>query len=227
MNKRTFTLVELLVVIGIIAILTGILLPAVNGAMKKADSAKAKASITTFVNAIKQYESTYGKLPIPASYTEGNALSCSDASNSDSSRADEDCQYSWLIKILQNETLTSAQASNYGALNAFNPRKIKFLDVVGNQPGVYQDPWDNDFQVIFDKNYDDKIEVSDGIPGLVGKTDSSNVLYYYSLIVWSAGPDLKYQDGKQDSDRKNKRNKDNIYSVPTQWSKAEGHVLGK
>ena len=60
MKKSHFTLVELLVVIGIIAVLAGILLPAVSGSLQKADQTKAKAQITTLVKAIKQFEAKYG-----------------------------------------------------------------------------------------------------------------------------------------------------------------------
>ena len=225
MKRKHFTLVELLVVIGIIAILSGILLPAVSGSLKKADSAKAKASITTLVNAIKQYESTYGRLPIPAgspAYSEGSVLTVSNRDNSDSDRADENCQYSWLIKVLQNQSLTTAQ-EDYGTLRTANPKGIKFLDIVSNQPGVFQDPWDNDFRVIFDTNYNDTITISNGIPGL----HSSNENYYYSVVVYSRGADGREEAGNNPSDRINKTNRDNIYSMPTVWDKSEGHRPSK
>ncbi|MBR5840130.1 MAG: type II secretion system protein, partial [Victivallales bacterium] len=59
-RRRNFTLVELLVVIGIIAILAGMLMAGIMYAPAKAQKAKAQAEITTLLNAIKQYESAYG-----------------------------------------------------------------------------------------------------------------------------------------------------------------------
>jgi prepilin-type N-terminal cleavage/methylation domain-containing protein len=63
--KRTsgFTLIELLVVIAIIAILAGILLPALSGAKKSANVAKCRMEINNLASAINQYQGTYGRYP--------------------------------------------------------------------------------------------------------------------------------------------------------------------
>ena len=63
-RRRNFTLVELLVVIGIIAILAGMLMAGIMYAPAKAQKAKAQAEITTLMNAMKQFESAYGVLPM-------------------------------------------------------------------------------------------------------------------------------------------------------------------
>ena len=232
MKKKNFTLVELLVVIAIIGVLAALIFPAVQGSITKAEVAKCKAGMITLVNAIKQYESTYGKLPIPKKnndsddYVEGVAFTRSESDDSDSDRADAMCQYSWLIKILQCVEPTANQESKYGTLSFYNPRKIKFLDITSNEPGVFQDAWDEDFFVIFDTNYDDKIQYTssdNAITGLVSKDDSSKQYYYYSVIIWSKGPDKKAKAGHSSSDRSDKTNKDNIYSMNTQWDKSVGH----
>jgi prepilin-type N-terminal cleavage/methylation domain-containing protein len=63
--KRTsgFTLIELLVVIAIIAILAGLIVPALAAAKKKAQVAKCRIEIKNLEGAINQYNSAYGRYP--------------------------------------------------------------------------------------------------------------------------------------------------------------------
>ncbi|MFA6816599.1 MAG: type II secretion system protein GspG [Lentisphaeria bacterium] len=86
--KSYFTLVELLVVIGIIIILAGILLPVTQAALKKADNTKALAQIKALESAIVQFKNDMGYYP--------------DASS-----------YDGLIKTLQNETVKNKRNTRY------------------------------------------------------------------------------------------------------------------
>ena len=196
--KHHFTLVELLVVIGIIAILSAILLPVLGNAAKKADMSKARSEISTLVNAIKQYESVYGVLPVPDGA--GELLT--------------ETEYEQLIYILQAETdTTKITAANL----AKNSRRQKFLDIVGNNPGEYLDPWDNDYIVVLDDDYDGKISAA-RVPSGVHAAGDLN----YSVVVWSFGP-----DGEDHATKNDKSNRDNIYSFPTSWSKDDGHNISR
>ncbi|MCX7008407.1 MAG: prepilin-type N-terminal cleavage/methylation domain-containing protein [Kiritimatiellaeota bacterium] len=60
---RGFTLVELLVVITIIALLAGLLLPVIIGAIKKAEIAKAKGEVNAIAVAVEHYQNEYSKYP--------------------------------------------------------------------------------------------------------------------------------------------------------------------
>ena len=205
MKKKNFTLVELLVVIAIIGVLAALIFPAVQGSITKAEVAKCKAGMTTLVNAIKQYESTYGKLPCPKDY----ALS----SGKEQCLSDE--QYTWMIKLLQGDSFTD---TTMGDSAKYNKRAIKFLDIQGNAPGIYLDPWDKNFKVILDLDYNGYIEPASGaLDGI--SSDTTKV--YYSVIVWSVG-----DDGASSTTATDKKNKDNVYSFTTNWTRI-GHTIQK
>lgn len=60
-----FTLIELLVVLSIIAVLIGLLLPAINRARHNAKIDQAKTEMATLVTAIKNYQVHYDAWPCP------------------------------------------------------------------------------------------------------------------------------------------------------------------
>lgn len=62
-GQRGFTLIELLVVISIIAILAGLLLPALAGAQKKAKALQAKTDVSNIASAVSAYQTAYGRMP--------------------------------------------------------------------------------------------------------------------------------------------------------------------
>ncbi len=63
-RRRAFTLVELLVVIAIIAILAGLLLPALHGAKIRAQKTAAQVDIQNIVTAVHKYESDNNRYPL-------------------------------------------------------------------------------------------------------------------------------------------------------------------
>ena len=216
-RRRNFTLVELLVVIGIIAVLAGMLMAGIMYAPAKAQKAKAQAEVTTLVNAIKQYESAYGVLPIPSGVSGDNVVLTGK-------------DYRKMIAILQ-DTVKELQALGNDDNNPWkgesdsvkkddakkNKRSSKFLDIQGNDPGQFIDAWGNDYIVVLDGNYDGKI-VTDKIDGV----NAASNTYRFSVIVWSKG-----HDRKSSSTATNKVNEDNVYSFPTTWSSSTGHNISK
>lgn len=204
MKRHDFTLVELLMAIGIIVILAAISIPTALSAIKKAETAKAQAEMTALVTALKNYESTYGFLP----FHFRKSSNTSPATDGEVQPGD----YTDFIKVLQGENLEIKGRK-------MNPRKLAFLEIQGNTKGVYEDPWGNDYTVIIDGDGDGKIiqELDDWkyYQLKVEKDSDNKYAIYQSILIISKGPDGEMGDDKASLAR------DNVLSIPVIWDKSE------
>lgn len=204
MKRHDFTLVELLMAIGIIVILAAISIPTALSAIKKAETAKAQAEMTALVTALKNYESTYGFLP----FHFRKSSNTSPATDGEVQPGD----YSDFIRVLQGENLDIKGRK-------MNPRKLAFLEIQGNTKGVYEDPWGNDYTVVIDGDGDGKIvlELDDWkyYQLKVEKDSDNKYALYQSILIISKGPDGETGDDKASLAR------DNVLSIPVIWDKSE------
>jgi len=166
-----FTLIELLVVIAIIAILAGMLLPALAIAKTKAKIQKARMEMGQIVNAIQAYESAYNRFPVSSNAMNAAALNANDFTYSTPSGVpDLNPSYktnnSEIIAILmdmERYPLNNVSTVNLGHIK--NPQRQTFLNATmaanTNSPGVgpdlvYRDPWGTPYVITVDLNYDDR-----------------------------------------------------------------------
>lgn len=179
-----FTLIELLVVIAIIAILAGMLLPALSAAKQKAKVQKARMEISQIVNAIQSYESAYNRFPVSSNVMNGAAQLSEDytygisflKSNLPSGGitppafpylADNSEVISTLMDLekypVSKYAMSDLPTVNFGHVK--NPQRSPFLNATPvsdvTSPGVgadlvYRDPWGSPYIITMDLNYDDK-----------------------------------------------------------------------
>jgi prepilin-type N-terminal cleavage/methylation domain-containing protein len=166
-----FTLIELLIVIGIIAILIGLLFPAFKGVQDQARRTQAKNDLTQIVTAVNAFYTEYGKYPLVTS--DAYITSTSSPSNAN------------LLNVLR-----AIDAAN-------NPRQIVFInppnvknDTAGNRrsgvsptDGNYYDPWGTPYLVAIDGNYDNQI------PNPYTANAGATPNLYIGVIAWSLGKD--------------------------------------
>ena len=132
-KSAAFTLVELLVVISIIAILAGLLLPAVNGALESAKKTQGKSTAVQIAAAVSTYEMEYGKLP-----------------TNSTGRVDADFM----------NILTGADTTYNSRSNVFLEAPAWKKGKGGTNDKGYCDPWDSNtpYSIALDNdNYDNSI----------------------------------------------------------------------
>lgn len=173
-----FTLIELLTVIAIIAILMGLLFPAVNAVKEAAKKAEAKNACVGIVAAVKQYNAEYGKYPPIEVADSGGSKEDADK---DKIIGDKECKKALATNnILFNILRALDKAPN--DKHQLNPRKIVFFEGKSvsdptsprsgflekakessggeaDLQGCYFDPWGKQYNVIIDTNYDNVIDI--------------------------------------------------------------------
>jgi prepilin-type N-terminal cleavage/methylation domain-containing protein len=173
-TARAFTLIELLTVIAIIAILMGLLFPAIGLVKEQANKARAKNDVSNIVTAVRTYNVEYGKYPSVAE----------SGKKSDPGGAVED--------VICGDSATGAEVSNSALFNTLraipeglnaepvhgrNPKKIVFFEGravsnlkqprggfvdnagAGGDKGSFYDPWGRQYTIVIDQNYNNVLNL--------------------------------------------------------------------
>lgn len=206
LRPAAFTLIELLTVIAIIAILMGLLFPAINAVRENAKKAQAKSDAMQIVAAVKAYHTEYAKYP--------------DLSNGASSTTSntEDLFVGDTVAKAPNEnfvlfnTLRAINAPP-NADNILNPRKIVFFDgksvsdpesprggflekaaggAAGGTAGSYFDPWGKQYTVMVDTNYDNQLDMGQCYTDFSSDSDKPRT----GVGAFSMGKDKKLGDAE-------------------------------
>ena len=202
--KCGFTLVELLVVIGIISILAAMILPTLGKAKGSAKKAQARSEMQNISGAVRAYEAEYSRFPIPTlitrqlktpDYTFGTKHMMGNSARLLTNPKGEPLEpiatpgrvqvsNAELVAILRAEVKFRNGRPTSNRNHGMNPKKVNFLNAkdvtsttqggVGTD-GVFRDPWGSPYIVTVDANYDGKtIDAFYGQGGVSAPTKANN-----------------------------------------------------
>lgn len=228
MKKQHFSLVELLVVIGIIVLLAGLMIPAVMSSKTKGQITEAKADMAAIKMALKGMERDYktmlkvksngdvdgGKINLTAKKETLKAKGSSKNVDMavvtyDNNEKDE---YNALIMELSDPREVSNSDKN------INKRNIKYLDprpdyAVGEEDTLWRDPWGNPYCINIDTKFSGTVflEIPSDVVAKPKNVDSAEkyMLIRDNVAVYSWGPNGE-DDGSFNAENGGKSTMDDI-----------------
>ncbi len=193
-QKRSgFTLIEMLVVIAIIAILAGLLFPAINRALETAKRNQAAADVRSIAAAITMFYNDYGYLPVPfddQGWEPGPGNGDFGREQSDARLNDDESKR--IIQVLIAE-------QNIGpGWNNLNPRRKVYLSMqTARSDGELLDPWGNQYWIKLDRDLNGMVQFFSG-----------NNQHRTRAVVFSRG-----RSGQMSGGTNNANARDNIANV--------------
>jgi len=215
LRRRTpgFTLIELLTVISIIAILAGMLMPALSKAKRQAHVATSRTEINTIMMAINQYHAQYGRYPTSKEaaisinppdkcpdFTYGDSgLSASPWLVNQNQKNPYQANNGEVIAILRNLPYQRPGLPTLKTQDDRNPQNTVFLDAkpaktprgpgIDSNDFVYRDPWGNPYIITMDLNYDDECQDAFYRNASVSKAGAASTVGLNGLIYRQGNPD--------------------------------------
>lgn len=201
-NKRAaFTLIELLTVIAIIAVLMGLLFPALNAVKENARKTQAKNDIVNLTAAVTAFNAEYSKYPIPANKVPSTGDYTYDAKSGNTNDL-------LLLILMAKETATPVV--NTRKIAFINPPIAKTPTGTANPKGglgtnnQWYDPWGKPYSILMDADYDNTVTNP--------YTNAGPAALTMGCVGWSFGPDSVKTAQAAPGDRSKDPCKDDVLS---------------
>ena len=228
--SSAFTLIELLTVIAIIAVLMGLLFPALGAIRESARRTQAQNDTRQIVAAVKHYFTEYGKYPMLEAAKEKK-------------NEEEETEDKFVgDPVSEAEIMNSALFNTLRAINdepntdhVLNPRKVIFFEGKavsnieqpksgfldrdkkgksggggdgGNLKGSFFDPWGKQYCVMIDTNYDNVLDMGQCYTDFRAEQDKPRV----GVGAFSMGKDNKLGDNGTKKYREGQKVSDDVVS---------------
>ena len=183
-EEQSFTLIELMVVIGIIVILLSLAFPVFQGVLERAKKVQAKNDLTQIVTAVNAFYTEYGRYPATCTTTTDAYFGGGTAPSGSTSCGTND--------VLFNELRATGSYT-------INTRQIVFIsppqDTTQTSPkgkigsdNQFHDPWASAYSIEIDADYNNQVANPYGSGGGAGPIRQG-------AIGWSVGKDLTLGSG--------------------------------